>query len=100
MGGTGNVQVNILKPVDAVSQNTINQSNMPASKSNCSLSAAGGTSTSSNNVTSSNESGTASNSYDFYRHTTVFFQTEKINLPRGKVVEPDSCHSSPSHGFR
>ena len=39
-------------------------------------------------------------SYDFYAYSNIFFQTEKINLPRGKVVEEDSIHSSPSHGFR
>ena len=86
-----------------MSQNTAIPSNLPASKSSCSLSAVGGgTSSSSNNGTSSNESGTVtqSNSYDFYKHTNVFFQTERINLPRGKVVEPNSAHSSPSHGFR
>ena len=26
-------------------------------------------------------------SYDYYAYTNVFFATEKINLPRGKVVE-------------
>jgi hypothetical protein len=41
-----------------------------------------------------------SNSYDYYAYANVFFATEKINLPRGKVVEEDSVHSSPSHGFR
>lgn len=39
-------------------------------------------------------------SYDFYAYSNIFFQTEKINLPRGKVVEENSIHSSPSHGFR
>ena len=29
-----------------------------------------------------------------------FFATEKIRLPRGKVVKDDSLKSSPSHGFR
>jgi len=41
-----------------------------------------------------------SQSYDYYAYTNVFFATEKINLPRGKVVEQNSIHSSPSHGFR
>lgn len=41
-----------------------------------------------------------SHSYDFYAYQNIFFQTEKINLPRGKVVEENSIHSSPSHGFR
>lgn len=29
-----------------------------------------------------------------------FFITQKINLPRGRVVREDSLKSSPSHGFR
>ena len=29
----------------------------------------------------------------------MFFVTEKINLPREKVVKADSANSSPSHGF-
>ena len=41
-----------------------------------------------------------SNSYDIYNYTNVFFTTERIDLPREKVVHPNSIHSSPSHGFR
>ena len=37
---------------------------------------------------------------DYYYNQAAFFTTEKINLPRGKVVKEDSLKSSPSHGFR
>ena len=40
-----------------------------------------------------------SNSYDIYNYANVFFTTEKINLPRGRVIKQKSCGSSPSHGF-
>ena len=36
----------------------------------------------------------------YYYNQSTFFATEKINLPRGKVVNDDSLNSSPSHGFR
>ena len=39
-------------------------------------------------------------SYNIYDYSNVFFQTERISLPREKVVEINSIHSSPSHGFR
>ena len=49
-------------------------------------------------------------SHDIYRHAMDFiggdylahsyFATEKIDLPRGRVVKEDSLKSSPSHGFR
>jgi len=42
----------------------------------------------------------SSNSYDVYNYANVFFATEKINLPRDKVVEVQSNNSSPSHGFK
>lgn len=29
-----------------------------------------------------------------------YFSTEKIDLPRGRVIKEDSRKSSPSHGFR
>ena len=41
-----------------------------------------------------------SHSYDLYNYSNVFFATEKINLPREKVVDIQSANSSPSHGFR
>lgn len=41
-----------------------------------------------------------SNSYDVYKYANVFFTTEKIDLPRDKVVEINSNASSPSHGFK
>lgn len=37
---------------------------------------------------------------NYYYNQSAFFTTEKINLPRGKVVKEDSLKSSPSHGFR
>lgn len=46
---------------------------------------------------------TMTNSYNIYNvqeKKNVFFVTEKFNLPRERVVEADSCHSSPSHGFK
>ena len=43
---------------------------------------------------------TQSHSYDIYDYSNIFFATERINLPRGKVVKEDSVRSSPSHGFR
>lgn len=48
------------------------------------------------NTNTCEESG--SHSYDYLHN--VYFATEKINLPRGKVVEEESLRSSPSHGFR
>lgn len=42
----------------------------------------------------------SSNSYDIYHYTNIFFATEKFNLPREKVVDVQSCRSSPSHGFK
>ena len=51
-----------------------------------------------------------SNSHDVYRDAMDFiggdylahsyFATERIDLPRGRVVKEDSFASSPSHGFR
>jgi hypothetical protein len=41
-----------------------------------------------------------SHSYDIYNYSNVFFATEKINMPRDKVVNIESANSSPSHGFR
>jgi len=41
-----------------------------------------------------------SHSYDVYNYSNVFFATEKINLPRDRVVDVQSVNSSPSHGFR
>ena len=38
-------------------------------------------------------------SYDIFDCSKVFFSTERINLPREKVVIPETVHSSPSHGF-
>ena len=35
---------------------------------------------------------------DYLAHS--YFATEKIDLPRGRVVKEDSLKSSPSHGFR
>ena len=42
----------------------------------------------------------SSHSYDDWNYANVFFATEKINLPRDKVVEVLSSNSSPSHGFK
>lgn len=47
-----------------------------------------------------NHGGLYDPSAEYYRLSGTFFCTEKINLPRGKVVPEDSCRSSPSHGFR
>jgi hypothetical protein len=41
-----------------------------------------------------------SHSYDIYNYSNVYFATEKINLPRERVVDIQSANSSPSHGFR
>jgi hypothetical protein len=42
----------------------------------------------------------SSESYDLLNYAKVLFATERINLPRDKVVDAQSNQSSPSHGFK